>query len=92
LIPSSPVHPFTTALLFTTAQVFTGYLVDLDGQLLWLREGFFCFVKRGFIQSAVIQPAIIRTAIVRTIIQPAVALHLVVCFDVEKCVPGTIFN
>ena len=40
--PSPPVHPFTTA------QVFTGYQVDLDCQLLWLREGFFCFVKMGY--------------------------------------------
>jgi len=48
--------------------VFTGYQVDLGGKLLWLREGFFCFVKRGCIQSAVIQSAVIRAPIIRTVI------------------------
>jgi len=48
--------------------VFTGYQVDLDGQLLWLREGFFCFAKMGCIQPTIIRLAVIRTAIVRTAI------------------------
>ncbi len=38
-----------------------------------LREGFFCFVRMGYIQSAVVQPAVIHPVV----IHPVVALHLV---------------
>jgi len=65
LTPSSPVqtfttvHTFTTALLFTTALVFTGSVV-------WMREGFFSFVRMGCV----------RTAIVRTVIRQCLSLSI----------------
>jgi len=55
-----------------------------------LREGFFCFVMMGCIQSAVVHPAVVQPAVIRTaifppaIIHPAIALHIVEGFDVEK--------
>ena len=85
--PCSSVH-YCSVVHYCTS-VHYCQLPDPDCQLLWLREGFFCFGKMGcvrptIIPPAVVQPAIIRPAIVRTIIQPAIALHIVVCFDVEK--------
>ena len=63
--PCSSVH-YCSVVHYCTS-VHYCQLPDLDCRLpgCRLREGFFCFGKMGYIQSAVVHPAVVRQAVIQ---------------------------